>query len=145
VHEGIALSLAEDTYIVADRNLYDEQYYYSTGEQAQMQTGGPIHTSAGHGKVLGYYWCVRGEPSADTLFNQAIYRLIRLDRQSQRAQIVSALEYVLAQRNDLGLESLASLHGGSRLDKSFVSLDSALQFLAENGIFLQPPQRGSRN
>src|SRR5690242_860154 len=26
VHEGIALSLAEDTYIVADRNLYDEQY-----------------------------------------------------------------------------------------------------------------------
>jgi hypothetical protein len=142
---GIGPLLPNATYIVADRNLYDEQYYYSTGEQAQMQTGGPIHTSAGHGTVLGYYWCVRGEPSADTLFNQAIYRLVRLNRQSQRGQIVSALEYVLAQRNDLGLESSASLHGGSRLDKSFASLDSALQFLAENGIFLQLPQGGSRN
>ena len=104
-----------------------------------MQTGGPLHTSAGHGTVLGYYWCVRGEPSSDTLFNQAIYRLIRLNRQHKRPQIVSALEYVLEQRNDLGLKSFASVRDGARLDKSFASLEGALQFLAENGVFLQLP------
>jgi len=141
---GIGPLVPNATYIVADRNLYDEQYYYSTSDEAQMQTGGPLHTSAGHGTVLGYYWCVRGEPSSDTLFNQAIYRLIRLNRQHKRPQIVSALEYVLEQRNDLGLESFASVRNGARLDKSFASLEGALQFLAENGVFLQLP-KGSRN
>jgi len=136
---GIGPLVPNATYIVADRNLYDEQYYYSTSDEAQMQTGGPLHTSAGHGTVLGYYWCVRGEPSSDTLFNQAIYRLIRLNRQHKRPQIVSALEYVLEQRNDLGLKSFASVRDGARLDKSFASLEGALQFLAENGVFLQLP------
>ena len=138
---GIGPLVPNATYIVADRNLYDEQYYYSTSGEAQMQTGGPVHTSAGHGTMLAYYWCVRGEPSSDMLFNQALYRLIRLNRQHKRPQIVSALEYVLEQRNALGLDSFASVRSGARLDKSFASLEGALQFLAENGVFLQLPQR----
>jgi hypothetical protein len=87
---------------------------------------------------------VRGEPSSDTLFNQAIYRLIRLNQQHKRPQIVAALQYVLEQRNDLGVEPSASVTGAARVDKAFASLECALQFLAQNSIFLQLPS-GSKN
>jgi hypothetical protein len=136
---GIGPLLDHSTYIVADRTRYDEQYYYTTGQEAQLQTGGPLHTSAGHGTVIGYYWCVRGEPSKDTLFDQAIYRLIRQNQQQRRSSVVTALEYVLAQRNDVGLESV---RGGSRVfsaSASFPSLEGAVQFLTQNGVFLQLP------
>ncbi|HYL17547.1 MAG TPA: hypothetical protein VEV20_02640 [Burkholderiales bacterium] len=136
---GIGPLLDHATYIVADRNLHDEQYYYTTGEEAQLQTGGPLHTSAGHGTIIGYYWCVRGEPSKDALFDQAIYRLIRQSQQQHRASVVSALEYVLAQRNDLGLESVQRGTGTNAGDGSFPSLEGAVQFLAQNGVFLQLP------
>ena len=43
---GIGPLVPNAMYIVADRNLYDEQYYYSSSDEAQMQTGGPLHTSA---------------------------------------------------------------------------------------------------
>lgn len=136
---GIGPLFNNSTYIVADRNRYDEQYYYSTGEDAQTQTGGPLHTSAGHGTIIGYYWCVRGEPSKDTLFDQAIYRLIRQNQQQKRPEVVFALEYVLAKRNDLGSEPLRSGAGGISHEEFFLSLESAVQFLAENGVFLQFP------
>jgi hypothetical protein len=136
---GIGPLFNNSTYIVADRNRYDAQYYYSTGELAQTQTGGPIHTSAGHGAITGYYWCVRGEPSKATLFDQAVYRLLRQNGSQQRAKVVLALEYVLAKRNDLGTE--APNGGLARLSEQdgFDSLESAVQFLAHNGVFLQLP------
>jgi hypothetical protein len=134
---GIGPLIGNSTYIVADRNLHDQQYYYTTGEDAQTQTGGPVHTSAGHGSVVGYYWCVRGEPSNDTLFDQALYRLIRQNQQYRRLQVVFALEYVLAQRNDLGVDALRSATGGGSRDVSFGSVENAVQFLAQNGVFLQ--------
>jgi hypothetical protein len=136
---GIGPLFSNSTYIVADRNRYDEQYYYSTREDAQTQTGGPLYTSAGHGSVTGYYWCVRGKPSKDTLFDQAIYRLIRQNQQQKRPKVVSALEYVLAKRNDLGAEPIRSGSGGIAYEQSFLSLESAVQFLAENGVYLQFP------
>ncbi len=136
---GIGPLFGHSTYIVADRNRYDEQYYYSTRENAQTQTGGPLHTSAGHGSVTGYYWCVRGEPSKDTLFDQAVYRLIRQNQQQKRHEVVFALDYVLAKRNDLASEPLARGPGGKSYEESFLSLESAVQFLAENGVFLQFP------
>ena len=136
---GIGPLLDHSTYIVADRDRYDEQYYYTTGAEAQIQTGGPLHTSAGHGTIIGYYWCVRGAPSKGTLFDQAIYRLIRQNQQQHRASVVSALEYVLAQRNDLGLQPVRSGSGAIPGDTSFPSLEGAVQFLAENGVFLQLP------
>jgi hypothetical protein len=137
---GIGPLIDNSTYIVADRNLHDQQYYYTTGEDAQTQTGGPVHTSAGHGTIVGYYWCVRGEPSNDTLFDQAVYRLIRQNQQHRRPQVVFALEYVLAKRNDLAVESLRSATGGSSRAESFGSVESAVQFLAQNGVFLQLPK-----
>ena len=136
---GIGPLFPNATYIVADRNRYDEQYYYTTGEVAQTQTGGPLHTSAGHGTVIGYYWCVRGSPSRDTLFDQALYRLIRQSQQQKRSEVVIALEYVLAKRNDLGLEPERTAVGGISRDQSFLSLEGAVQFLAANGVFLQFP------
>lgn len=136
---GIGPLIGNSTYIVADRNLHDQQYYYTTGEDAQTQTGGPVHTSAGHGSIVGYYWCVRGEPSNDTLFDQALYRLIRQNQQYRRLQVVFALEYVLTKRNDMGVESLRSATGGSR-DALFGSVENAVQFLAQNGVFLQIPR-----
>jgi hypothetical protein len=136
---GIGPLLSNATYIVADRNRYDEQYYYSTFENAQTQTGGPLHTSAGHGPVTGYYWCVRGEPSKETLFDQALYRMLRQNHQQKRKDVVFALEYVLARRNDLGSETLAHGPGGKSYEDFFPSLDNAVQFLAENGVFLHSP------
>ena len=134
---GIGPLFANSTYIVADRNRHDEQYYYSTREDAQTQTGGPLYTSAGHGSVTGYYWCVRGKPSRDTLFDQALYRLIRHNQ--QHPKVVSALEYILAKRNDLGAEPIRSGSGGIAYEQLFRSLESAVQFLAENGVYLQFP------
>ncbi|MFN0316618.1 MAG: hypothetical protein ACKVQA_16465 [Burkholderiales bacterium] len=136
---GIGPLISNATYIVADRNRYDEQYYYSTFENAQTQTGGPLHTSAGHGSVTGYYWCVRGEPSKETLFDQALYRILRQNHQQKRKEVVFALEYVLARRNDLGSEPLARGPGGKSYEDSFPSLETAVQFLAENGVVLQFP------
>jgi hypothetical protein len=136
---GIGPLVDNATYIVADRNRFDEQYYYGTGEAAQTQTGGPLHTSAGHGTVIGYYWCVRGEPSRDTLFDQAIYRLLRQNQQEKRTKVVSALEYVLARRNDVGLDPSRNASNGISHEALFFSLESAVQFLAENGVFLQFP------
>jgi hypothetical protein len=136
---GIGPLISNAIYIVADRNRYDEQYYYSTREGAQTQTGGPLHTNAGHGPIIGYYWCVRGDPSKETLFNQAVYRLIRQNLQRNRHQVVSALEYVLAKTNDLGSEPLGQELGGKSYEASFPSLESAIQFLAENEVFLQLP------
>ncbi len=100
-----------------------------------MQTGGPVHTSAGHGALVGSYWCVRGQPSPDTLFEQAVYRLIR---QEQRPQVVRALEYVLAQRNDLGSIARVSMNQSSGQD-AFGSMSAAVQFLQGSGIYLQMP------
>jgi hypothetical protein len=137
---GIGPLIGNSTYIVADRNLHDQQYYYTTGEDAQTQTGGPVHTNAGHGSIVGYYWCVRGEPSNDTLFDQALYRLIRQNQQYRRLQVVFALEYVLAKRNDLGVDALRSATGGGSRDESFGSVENAVQFLAQNGVFLQLPR-----
>jgi hypothetical protein len=136
---GIGPLLDHSTYIVSDRDRYDEQYYYTTGEEAQVQTGGPLHTSAGHGTIIGYYWCVRGEPSKETLFDQAVYRLIRENQQRHRSSVVNALEYVLAQRNELGFQPVRSATGPIPGDRSFPSLAGAVQFLAENGVFLQLP------
>jgi len=136
---GIGPLITNSTYIVADRNHYDQQYYYTTGESAQTQTGGPVHTSAGHGAVIGYYWCVRGEPSKDTLLDQAIYRLIRQNQQ-KRPDVVFALEYVLAKRNDLGLDPLRGGFAAISHQASFQSLESAVQFLAQKGVFLQIPR-----
>jgi hypothetical protein len=136
---GVGPLFDNSTYIVADRNRYDEQYYYSTGEGAQTQTGGPLHTSAGHGPVTGYYWCVRGAPSKDTLFDQALYRLIRQIQQQKRPKVVFALEYVLAKRHDLGVDRSGGGSGGISREESFPSLEHAVQFLADNGIFLQFP------
>lgn len=135
---GIGPLIDNSIYIVADRNRYDEQYYYSTGESGQTQTGGPVHTSAGHGVLIGYYWCVRGDPSKSTLFDQAVYRLIRQNQQ-KRPQVVFALEYVLAKRNDLGLDPLRNGSGAIVYQGSFQSLESALQFLVQNGVFLEIP------
>ncbi|MSQ60319.1 MAG: hypothetical protein EXR36_11935 [Betaproteobacteria bacterium] len=136
---GIGPLISNATYIVADRNRYDEQYYYSTFENAQTQTGGPLHTSAGHGSVTGYYWCVRGEPSKETLFDQALYRILRQNQQQKRKEVVFALEYVLARRNDLGSEPLALGPGGKSYKDVFISQENAVQFLAEQGIFLKFP------
>ncbi len=136
---GIGPLIKDAIYIVADRNRYDEQYYYSTREDAQIQTGGPIHTSAGHGPITGYYWCVRGEPSRDTLFDQAVYRLIRQNRQQKRQEVAFALEYVLAERNDLGAEPSAVGPNGKSYEESFRSPEGAIRFLSENGVFLQFP------
>jgi hypothetical protein len=136
---GIGPLFDHATYIVADRARYDEQYYYTTGEEAQVQTGGPLHTSAGHGTVIGYYWCVRGDPSKDTLFDQAVYRLIRQNQQQHRTSVVSALEYVLERRNDLGGETERRRPDSNSIDRSFPSLQGAVQFLAENGVFLKLP------
>jgi len=136
---GIGPLFDNSTYIVADRNRYDEQYYYTTGEDAQTQTGGPLHTSAGHGAVIGYYWCVRGEPSRDTLFDQAVYRLIRQNQQQKRPKVVFALEYVLAKRNDLGVDPAGGGFRGISREQPFPSLENAVQFLADNGVFLQFP------
>ena len=136
---GIGPLLTDSTYVVADRNRYDAQYYYTTGETAQTQTGGPVHTSAGHGAIIGYYWCVRGEPSKNILFDQAIYRLIRQSQQQKRQGVVGALEYVLAKRNDLGLDPLRSGSGTISHEESFQSLASAVQFLAQNGVYLRIP------
>jgi hypothetical protein len=131
---GIGPLIANATYIVADRNRHDMQYYYTTGEEAQTQTGGPVHTSAGHGPIAGYYWCVRGQPSRDTLFDQAIFRLIRQNEQQNRMQVVNALEYILAQRNDLGFDWAAAASGAN--PEAFGSVEHAVRFLAQNGVYL---------
>ena len=136
---GIGPLIGNSEYIVADQNRYDGQYYYTTSETAQAQTGGPVHTAAGHGTVTGYYWCVRGTPSRDTLFDQAIYRLIRQNQQAMRRDVVVALEYVLIKRNEFGSEPRGSGPGAIPYDGSFMSLESAVQFLAENGVYLQFP------
>jgi hypothetical protein len=126
-------------YIVADKNRFDEQYYYGTGEEAQSQTGGPLYTGAGHGPLTGYYWCVRGAPSNETLFNQAVYRLIRQNLQVNRPEVVFALEYVLANTYDTNSDPLGHEVGKAQKQPSFQSLKGAIQFLAKNEIFLQVP------
>lgn len=132
---GIGPLIEHATYIVADRNRHDMQYYYTTGEEAQAQTGGPVHTNAGHGTITGYYWCVRGQPSRDTLFDQALYRLIRQNEQQNRMQVVNALEYILAQRNDLGFTWTAAAVGS--VPEAFGSVQHAVRFLAQNGVYIQ--------
>jgi hypothetical protein len=54
--------------------------------------------------------------------------------------VVFALEYVLAKRNDLAVESLRSATGASSRAESFGSVENAVQFLAQNGVFLQLPK-----
>lgn len=124
---GIGPLIKDSFYIVADRNRHDEQHYYSTREDAQSQTGGPVLTDAGLGVVTAYYWCVRGEPSRDTLLDQALYRQLREQRERRREDLALALEYVLASRNDPGARPVAV----------FTSLSAALQYLADNGVHLQ--------
>jgi hypothetical protein len=136
---GIGPLINSAFYIVADKNRFDEQYYYNTDDNAQTHTGGPLHTAAGHGTITGYYWCVRGEPSKETLFNQAVYRQIRQNLRRDRDDVVYALEYVLANTKDLDPELLARHAGKKRRETPFHSLDGAIQFLAKNEVFLQLP------
>jgi hypothetical protein len=136
---GVGPLIDHVAYIVADKNRFDEQYYYSTGEEGQAQTGGPLHTAAGHGALNGYYWCVRGEPSTDTLFNQAVYRLIRQNLQRNRDEVVVALEYVLAQKYALDSDPPVRDFRKKRTSQSFQSVESAVQFLAKNEVYLQLP------
>jgi hypothetical protein len=132
---GIGPLIHNATYIVADRNRHDMQYYYTTGEEAQTQTGGPVHTSAGHGVLTGYYWCVRGQPSPETLFDQSLYRLMRQNEQQNRMQVVNALEYILAKRNDLGFDWSAAARGSD--PRAFPSIENAVRFLAQNGVYIE--------
>ena len=136
---GIGPLKDHSVYIVADKNRFDEQYFYGTGEEAQSQTGGPLYTAAGHGPLTGYYWCVRGAPSNETLFNQAVYRLIRQNLQVNRPEVVFALEYVLANTYDANSDPLGHEVGKAQKPPSFQSLKGAIQFLAKNEIFLQVP------
>lgn len=136
--EGGIGALHEDSfYIVADRNRHDEQHYYDTRAQAQTQTGGPVVTAAGLGVVTGHYWCVRGEPSRDTLLDQALYRQLREQRERRREDVARALEYVIAARNDPGArDDVADLtgHAGAQ---GFGSVTDALRFLAGQGVHVE--------
>lgn len=138
---GIGPMLRDAVYIVADKHRHDEPYYYGTSEEAQTQTGGPLYTSAGHGTLLAHYWCVRGEPSSATLFNQAVFRLIRQNLERNRHDLVFALEYVLTNTKDLAADPLGHDFGRTRGRVAFQSKESAIQFLAENEVFLQLPNR----
>lgn len=134
---GIGPLIGDSFYIVADRNRHDEQHYYSTRDDAQGQTGGPVVTAAGLGVVTGYYWCVRGEPSRETLFDQALYRLLREQREHQREDVVLALEYVIAARNEPGALSDSTGLAGRTPAQTFGSLTSALRYLADKGVHIE--------
>jgi len=119
-------------YIVADRNHFDEPHYYNTWTGAQQQTGGPITTAAGLGVITGYYWCVRGEPAHGVLLDQALYRMLRENRERGRDGVVAALEYLLASRGEESVSSMSFDDGDDR--PTFSSLSGALRFLADNGV-----------
>lgn len=134
---GIGPLVKDSFYVVADRNRHDEQHFYSTREDAQSQTGGPVLTSAGLGVVTGYYWCVRGEPSRETMLDQALYRLLRAQRERQRTDVVLALEYVIASRHDPGADPEARGVAGQSTAEAFGSLEGALRYLTDNGLHVE--------
>lgn len=116
-------------YVVADRQRHVDQYYYNTYPWGNTQTGGPVHTDAGLGRVQAYVWCVRGLPSTNVRLVQSIYRLIRMH--SHHKNILGALEFLLVHLQDFGMRDWAA--------SDFQSLKHAQDFLATQGLMVEVP------
>jgi hypothetical protein len=122
-------------YIIADRQRSDEQHYYATGPSGQSRTGGPVHTSAGFGRITGYFWCVQGAPAPEVIFFESLYRVLRRVRATSTtpSEVSAALEFVLNYLEDFGALQDSSVR------RRFPSIEAALALLQANGIVISIP------
>ena len=125
---GIAPLADDGAYIVADKQHHDEQHYFFTDSSADA-TGGPVRTSAGYGVIRGYYWCVRGEPSAEVKFYESLYRI---RRQTADPEVSRALECLLLKLDDFGARQW-------ECRDAYPSAEAAQEFLGRKGYFIQLP------
>lgn len=116
-------------YVVADRGRSVDQYYYNTFAYANTQTGGPVHTDAGHGRIQAHIWCVKGMPGKNIRLVQSIYRLIR--KYNGQSKVTAALEFLLVHLQDYSMRDWAA--------GDFLSVDAAVAELNHHGIQVEVP------
>ncbi|MFA6028454.1 MAG: hypothetical protein WC969_01240 [Elusimicrobiota bacterium] len=125
---GIPPLEADGVYLVADKQRYDEQHYFFTGDSGDA-TGGPIRTSAGYGVLHASYWCVRGKVSKEVSFYENLYRI---RRKAGDGETVRAVECLLEKLEDFGAHPWEC--GGA-----FSSAEKAAQALAAKGHRIRLP------
>jgi hypothetical protein len=108
---GIDPLIEYDQYIVADRQREDVPHFFSSDPRSADATGGPVHTTAGHDPgMMGYFWCVKGEPSAAVRMIDQSYQWIRYLHANPGKYPVEALqafEAILIFRNEFGNRAYA--------------------------------------
>lgn len=132
--KGGTFRMAEgDTFAVADRQREETPYFYTAGPRAASMTGGPVHSNAGYGTVLAYFWCVKGKPSAEINAYESIYRLIRkVQGRSELQRVHEALEFILVRLDDFGARDWHA--------NDFTAVDDAVEYLRSQGYFVELPQ-----
>lgn len=124
---GIAPLADNAVYLVADKQRYDEQYYFFTGSSGDA-TGGPVRSSAGYGVIHARYWCVRGQSSEEVNFYEGLYRELR---RASDPQVKQAIECLL-----VGLEDFGAFKWNCR---DAMSTEQAQDLLARKGYSIRLP------
>ncbi|MCM2324060.1 MAG: hypothetical protein NDJ90_12440 [Oligoflexia bacterium] len=116
-----------EVYAVSDRQRWNDQYYYFVGKDEML--GGPVRTDAGHGPGMkASYWCVRGTPSDETRFVEALYKTWR---GTQDPEIRKGIEYVLIEIGDYGANADYRM--------AYPDVEAALAELAGRGVVIHVP------
>lgn len=129
VNAGGVPPLEEDQiYLVADQQRTTDDYFYFGAALTGADPRGPVRSGAGFGPIRSYFYCVQGEPSAFVKAQDSLYRLhrrITSERPAKRAELVTAVEYLL---NRLGAFGAREAYRNS-----FTATAPALSMLARSG------------
>lgn len=98
VNGGVPALEEDRIYYVADQQRTNDDYFYFGAALTGADPRGPVRSGAGFGPIRPLFYCVQGEPSPFVKAQSSLYELhrrITSERPAKRAELVTAVEYLL--------------------------------------------------